>query len=329
MTNKMAHSPYIFKKQKTAHISKRRLGFCYMSLFIMILFFKNANAASQWISTGLRLCTEKLIPSLFPFMVISSLAVSCGLGDMVTRVLGKPFRFLFGIEGEGAVAVILGWICGFPVGARCACELYTSSKISKDEYSRLLCVCGTPSPAFLISTVGGAMLGSVRSGICLYAISLTSALLLGVVLKYASPLPKEKREPTPANDQTSSLSVARSITHAVCDSARSMLYVCAFVVFFSAFVGVLRSALSFIALPPVVHSLIFAFFELTSGLSSIIELDTNMTLPLCALAVGWSGMSVHFQTISICSAPVSFTPYFLAHTARCLICLVLGWLILV
>jgi hypothetical protein len=54
-----------------------------------------------------------------------------------------------------------------------------------------------------------------------------------------------------------------------------------------------------------------------------------MALPLCALAVGWSGMSVHFQTISSCSAPVSFTPYFLAHTARCLICLVLGWLILV
>ena len=328
MTNTKAHASPTWAKQKKTLVNRRRLGFCYMSLFIMILFFKNADAAALWVSEGLRLCAQKLIPSLFPFMVISSLAISCGLGELVTRILGRPFQLLFGIEGEGAVAVILGWICGFPVGAKCACELYGSQRISHAECTRLLCICGTPSPAFLISTVGGAMLGSRSQGLCLYLISLTSSLILGVLLKFISPLPERCGQSCAENAPPRSVGIAKSVTAAVCDSARGMLCVCGFVVFFSAFLGVMRSALSFIAIPSTANALLFAFFELTTGLSAIIGTGTALSLPLCALAVGWSGMSVHFQTISICSAPVSFKPYFIAHAAKCALCFVLGLLIL-
>ena len=38
---------------------------------------------------------------------------------------------------------------------------------------------------------------------------------------------------------------------------------------------------------------------------------------LCALAVGWSGLSVHFQIMSICDGcAVSFRPYFASKAAQ-------------
>ncbi|MBQ9112211.1 MAG: hypothetical protein IJY08_01365 [Clostridia bacterium] len=331
MTNKIAYAQPKPQIQKKTHARNRRLVFCYMSLFIMILFFKNADAAAVWVTEGLALCAGKLIPSLFPFMAVSSLIVASGLGNAAACVFGKPFRALFGIGGEGSVAVILGWACGFPVGAKCACELYASSRISHAEYSRLLCICGTPSPAFLIATVGGTMLGSRTSGLGLYLISIASALILGIILKLIAPIPQSNREPPVTNTAQSSLPLAKVFTRAVSEAAVGMLNVCAFVVFFSAFLGTLESALSFVTVPRSVHALLFAFFELTSGLSAISSISfisSNLTLPLCALAVGWSGISVHFQTIAICSAPVSFKPYFLSHTARAIICFLLGMLIL-
>lgn len=324
MTNKYA-------KVRPFHHS---LGLCnirvfmsiFMSLFIIILFFKNSQAAAIWVSEGLRLCVGRLIPSLFPFMVVSTLIVSSGLGDMLSGIFQKPFRALFGLGGESACAVILGWLCGFPVGAKCAGELYRDSRISLEEYERVLCICGTPSPAFLISTVGEAMLGSRQSGIWLYALSLLSALTVGIALHIFS-----RRESAPVNIPAASYatahsaSFAKNLTRAISDSAGGMLCVCAFVVFFSAFLGALEASLSFLALSDTADCLLFSFFELTSGLSRISSSSLPLAFPLCALAVGWSGVSVHFQTMAICGdrAP-SFSPYILAHLVRAFLCFVLG-----
>ena len=306
------------KSKNYAHTRHRRLGFCYMSIFLMILFFKNADAAALWVSRGLELCAAKLIPSLFPFMVISSILIDSGIGNVASHIFGKPFRFLFGIEGEGAISVIIGWACGFPLGAKCACELYSSQKISREEYSRLLCICGTPSPAFLISTVGKTMLGSTDAGICLYVISLLSATIVGVTLHVLRPL-EQTSERNSISARIERKRLASVLTRAVSDSASSMLCVCAFVVFFSAFLGTLESALSFLHLSDTAHTLLFCFFELTSGLSEITSGASALTLPLCAAAVGWSGTSVHFQTVAICSPSASFKPYLLSCAARALI----------
>lgn len=311
------HKPFSYAKQ---------LGFCYMSLFILILFFKGSETAAVWVSDGLRLCAVRLIPALFPFMVVSSLMLSSDLGGVASRLLGKPFRLLFGISGGGACAVLLGWACGFPVGAKCAGELYELQRIDADEYKKILCISGTPSPAFLTITVGKGMLGSGTLGIWLYAISLVASAGIGIFIKAISskdgtriPL-TEERAYIPKR-----IPFSQSFTRAVSESAGGMLCVCAFVVFFSAFLGVLEQTLSFLNMSDTATALMFSFFELTSGLSRISALNTSAVLPLCAMAVGWSGLSVHFQAMAIGThRDVSFKPYMLAHIARAGICSVLG-----
>jgi sporulation integral membrane protein YlbJ len=298
-----------------------------MCTFIVLLFFKNSDAAALWVSKGLTLCAKKLIPALFPFMVLSSLILSCGLGKILSRLFRLPARVLFGLSESSACACIMGWICGFPLGAKCALELYEGGKITLEEYNRVLCICSTPSPAFLISGVGASMLGNKKYGIWLYTISLVSAVCVGVFLKFKAPLSNttsysrvaEKRE-----------GFASMLTRAVSDAASGMLSVCAFVVFFSAFLGALEMSVGFLKLSEVAHSLLFCFFELTSGLSKISSSGIQNEFPLCALAVGWSGLSVHFQTMAICTSSTSkpsFKGYIISHAARSAICLSLGVLV--
>jgi sporulation integral membrane protein YlbJ len=309
-------------------VSPKRIAYVYICLFITVLFFKNSDIAAAWVTRGLSLCAKKLIPSLFPFMVLSSLAVSSGLGRMISRILRAPVRVLFGLGEDCACALITGWLCGFPVGAKCACDLYRAKRISYEEYGRVLCICSTPSPAFLISSVGSSMLGDKAYGIWLYAISLLSALGVGVFLKIKAPL-GNSRGPTQQARALSDMPISRALTRAVTESASGMLSVCAFVVFFSAFIGTLEAYLSFLPLSETAHALVFAFFELASGLASICSLSSPLVFPLCALAVGWSGLSVHLQTVAICDTDTdtpSFKPYILSHTARAVICFLLGCL---
>ena len=309
----------------------RRLGFCYMGIFLLILFFKNSDAAALWVTEGLRLCVTRLIPSLFPFMVVSSLIVSSGAGAYVCKPIGGISGKLLGTRADGACAVILGWLCGFPVGAKCAGELYDNGRIDREEYNRIVCVSSTPSPAFLIGAVGKGMLGSAAYGVILYGASLISAVAVGVIFKLVSKN-KEKSVTASCTDEPKR-GMAEIITGAITDSGFGMVSVCAFVVFFSAFLGVMNGALSGFSLPDGVVASIFFIFELTTGVSKIATLDAPYILPLAALAVGWSGLSVHFQTISICAGRgVRLLPYFLAHALRAVICFALvsvtEWIVL-
>lgn len=304
----------------------KRFGACYMCLFLILLFFRNANAASLWVSEGLELCAKRLIPSLFPFMVISSLTVSSGVGRYIFKLLERPFGFLFGIRAEGVCAIALGWLCGFPVGAKCAVELYDGGKIGLSEYRRIVCISSTPSPAFLIGALGSSMLGSARSGVILYAASIFVATVLGIALNLLTK--KDQTLTSIAVSDAKRPSFAEALTRAVGESAIDMLRVCAFVVFFSAFLGAIQQTLACFSLSETVAALIFAFFELTTGTAKLCEVTGSYAPALCALAVGWSGLSVHFQTMSICgSRDFQFKQYFLFHAVRATLCLIIGFLV--
>ena len=305
-----------FSKSKGA--SLRRFGVCYMCLFLLILFLKNGNAAAAWVSEGLRICAGRLIPSIFPFMVVSSLMVSSGAGSSMFKILRRPVSAVFGLGGECCAPIMLGWICGFPVGARCAAELYLGGRINRGEYTRVLCVSSTPSPAFLIGAVGEGMLKKPIWGLALYVLCILSCVTVGVAMKRTGG-GEASREKTIAVQQKR-VSFAEALTRAVTDSAQGMLYVCAFVVFFSAFLGAAEGALSFLSLSDRTTALLFSFFEMTSGVSRLSTLPT-VSFPLLAVASGWSGMSVHFQTAAISVVKgKTFAAYLLSHVAKAALC---------
>ncbi len=289
---------------------------CIASLFLIL---RNAEVAISSAKEALSLCSRTVIPSLFPFMVLSELIIRSGTAGLLSKILSPICRLLFGIGGEGASAILLGVLGGFPVGARTAVALYEDGRIDEGEMSHLLCFCNLPSSAFVISAVGISLFGSRALGNLLYAITLFSALVTGVVMRLFSkdktqsakhPLSHKKVE------RTRRLGVT-AFCDAISDSARTMLSVCAFVVFFATLVGCLECACVKANLPHTLSSLIFGFFELTGGVAHASSVEGVGGMLLCAAALGWSGLSVHFQIMNICGGcPISFRPYFVAKVAQ-------------
>ncbi len=273
--------------------AKRKAAFFLASLFLLALFFRNAEIASEAISKGLRLCTRSLIPSLFPLMVASELLVTSGGVERFSVFLARPARAMLGLCGESACAVLLGMLCGFPIGTQCALSFYRDGRMSEDEFSRVLALSNHPSPAFLISAVGRSLLGSTRTGVLLYLTTLLSSLLIGILIS----LPQKKKSATSVTQPLANppLSFSSALASAVSSSALSLLSICAFVVFFSALVESLIHLSTGLLLPPTITAIFFAIFELTGGVAHAAECSGYLMPILCAFSVGFTGLSVHFQ----------------------------------
>lgn len=305
-----------------------QIAFGIMSVFSLLLILRNAELAISSMSVGIRLCVNTVIPSLFPFMVLSELLVSANVLSSAGHWLSRPFHALFGIGGESGCAVLLGWLCGFPIGAKSALALCKQGKIDQTELEHVLTFSNIPSSGFLISAVGNALLQNRTFGILLYGITLFSALLIGIA---GRGFRRRQNAPPPSSAPRSLLPTAsprgiRCFTEAVTSSALSLLSVCAFVVFFSALLGTLEQLLLPLSLSPAFSAVCFGCFELTGGVAKASLCPSPVAEYLCAWMSGWSGLSVHFQMMSLCgNQTISFRPYFLAKFAHGILNVLLLW----
>ena len=80
-------------------------------------------ATSTGVSRGLSICSSVIIPSLFPFLVLSGFLVKSGVSAALGRRLERPTRFLFGLPGCCAAGILIGFIGGYPAGAIAVGEL--------------------------------------------------------------------------------------------------------------------------------------------------------------------------------------------------------------
>lgn len=286
--------------------------FSFMSVAMLVLILLNSESAIDYMSRGMKLCTTTVIPSLFPFMVVSEIIVRSGAASLAGRTLSPLTRRLFGIGGEGSTAFLLGAVCGFPIGTRVAAGLYRDGRIEKDELSRLIAFSNNPSSAFVISAVGVSLFGCKKLGVALYFITLLSAVSVGVILNLFS---SKNKEYIHQKKPTFKVGIgAKDFTDSISSSALGMLNVSAFVIFFSVLVGTLSDMLSVLGVTQSASALIISFFELTMGVASAsIIRPVGDAILVAAFALGFSGLSVHFQVTSLCDGlGISMRGYFLS-----------------
>ncbi|MGN1003891.1 MAG: nucleoside recognition domain-containing protein [Oscillospiraceae bacterium] len=261
--------------------------------------------------TGLQLCYNVIIPSLFPFFVLSSLVVELGLAGYVGRALEGIMRPLFNVPGCCASAVALGFIGGYPVGARTAISLYEKGMCTKTEAERLLAFCNNSGPAFILGVVGAGIFSSSRVGVLLYLAHAAASLCIGILFRFYKRGEKGGEEKGRLNFQAQRLSVA--FTGSVKNSFMSTLNICAFVVFFTVVIRMLlvsgalpalSGALSALLSPLGLteqwgERLLTGVLEISSGVWSLVG-DGSLSgrLTMAAFMLGWAGISVHCQVLS-------------------------------
>lgn len=150
-------------------------------LFAIILIYPNKCLA--FALNGLNLWFTKMIPALFPFMVLSGIIIRMNLAEPCVRFLMPILGKLFHISPSGVYGMVVGFLCGFPMGAHTAAQLYESRLISKKEASFLLAFCNNIGPVYFLSFVM-PLLGITSPGLYLFGMY-GLPLLYGLFLRYS------------------------------------------------------------------------------------------------------------------------------------------------
>lgn len=256
---------------------------------------------------GLTLCFNVIVPSLFPFFVLSALVVDLGLAAQLGRAMEKLMRPLFRVSGSCAAAVALGFIGGYPVGARTALQLYQQGLCTKPEAERLLAFCNNSGPAFVLGVVGAGVFGDSRVGLLLYLTHALASLLVGLLFRFHGR--DEGRAAVRHAKPIETVTLPAAFTGAVTRSLQNTLNICAFVVFFSVVLQLLTAYGVLAALAGLLarfgfeevwaRRLVAGLLELSSGVSSLSGGGGFAQLAsMAAFMLGWAGLSVHCQVLA-------------------------------
>ena len=287
----------------------------------LLLFPRDVSLA---VRDGISLCTDTLFPALFPFLVLSGFLVKSGLAQQIARPLEKFAGTLFGLPGVCISALTLGLIAGYPTGVKAAVELYREGYCTRQEAERMLSFCNNCGPGFLISGIGCGLFGSVRSGMLLYAVHLIAAVLTGFIFKL-----RNSHSFSPSNHhQTNTYHSYSSFVLSVTESMFSFLNLAAFVLCFSAISRLvqLSGILNILsALLPISREnapyFLLGLLEMTNGALNLLGGTLSERMFLAAALIGWGGLSVHCQVLSLLQdTDLSPTWYFRGKALHAFLC---------
>ncbi len=285
--------PVKWKNQKL--LDQTLLVFLLLCAIALFVWSRQTAAA---MTEALQLCMQILLPSLYPFFVLSNLLISSGAARQLAKKVQPLTVALFGLPGCFAPAILLGIVGGYPVGAKTVSGLYSKHLCTKQQAIQALRFCNNAGPAFLISAVGAGLLKDVRLGVLIYGLHLISAMMIGIINHDKSISVKDK----PITDYPmETQSMIRMFLNAVTDAFQTFLHVCAFVLLFAVVMCIVRQLPGFHDLPEFWQGLLCGSLELTSGTARLANADLPrkfLISSLCFLC-GWGGCSVQLQTVSI------------------------------
>lgn len=276
-------------------------------LFLLILDGKTALSGA---AEGMELCIKSVIPSLFPFCVLSNLLTCSVLGYRIPFL--QPVGRLFHIPKGTESLLLTGFLGGYPVGAQNIAAAWRSGQIPKEDAERMLGFCCNAGPSFLFGIIG-PMFPKGYMPWLLWAVHILSALIVSLCIPDSHGsvrlIPQSR------------ISLSQSLTNAV----TVMATVCGWVILF-------RMAIAFLTrwflwmVPDVGKLAVMGLLELTNGCLHL-SLITNEGIRFLAASgiLGFGGVCVTMQTASVTQG-LSLRYYFPGKIMQASISMLLCWL---
>lgn len=263
---------------------------------ILILIF-DGETAIKGTQDGIGFCLNCVIPSLFPFFLLTNLMTKSFSG--IPTAFLHPLRSICSIPAGSEAILFAGILGGYPAGAQAAASAFRSGSLQKDEASRMLGYCNNAGPAFIFGMLG-PLFPHKGYVLALWGIhiagALTAAFLLPPCPKHIGIIPGKKQKKS-----LSLPSVLRTSIHA-------MTAVCGWIIVFRIILSFGEKWI-FWCFPKEVTVLITGLLELTNGCQSLYDISgIKLRFILCSVMLSFGGLCVVLQTRAV-AEELNFQPY--------------------
>lgn len=271
----------------------------------------NSQIVLKGASSGLILWFETIVPTLFPFALLSSILLDLNMENTISRFLAPITKPVFGISPAGNYVLFIGLLCGYPLGARTAATLIREGRLSPKEGQYLMNFCNNLSPAFIISFVCGSLLNNSALIPKLLIILYLTPVLLGILsrriyMKQAAKVLHEvsicslptdtycyKTETHPSVNKPAT-NIIGILDKAITTASETLLKLGAYIIIFAIFSELTKSSV----LPEYLKLMLSAITEVTGGCKIIAAsgISTSLKLPLLSALITFGGIAGIAQT---------------------------------
>lgn len=129
---------------------KRNLCITF-TILLFILFLTFPVSVFEGTSTGIALWFNKILPTLFPFFIISGMLTRTGAASFISGCFAPLVCRIFSINSQGGYAILCGFLCGYPVGSKVVADLRKERLITREEGAYLLSFCNNTSPMYILN----------------------------------------------------------------------------------------------------------------------------------------------------------------------------------
>jgi sporulation integral membrane protein YlbJ len=317
--------------------------------FSLAVFPKEGLEAAK---EGLKIFGWIVLPSLLPFFVLSEIMLGLGIVHFIGVFLEPLMRPAFNVPGVGAFALSMGLAAGYPMDAVITAKFRRSGLCNRVEGERLLAFTNTADPLFMFGAVAVGMFGRPDLGVTIAIAHYLSAFSVGFIYRFYRQGQTPTKEPNQENQKGNIIRralkemvcarkedgrpVGQLFGDAVTDSVSTLLMIGGFIIVFSVLVRVLEEVGVVKILLPVVEwilkriglnpslspALIKGFLEIDLGTMAAAQTTASLgdRLIIASAIIGWSGLSVHGQVISVIhETDIRIAPYIIARILHCLL----------
>ena len=296
-----------------------------LTIPILILFFSMLSfpqTVFTGASYGLVLWFRHVLPTLLPYMILINVLICTPALHWICRITSTFLCPLLGTSYYGTFAVLTGFLCGYPMGAKTTSDLLNVNKISRSEASYLLSFCNNTSPAFILSYVVAQNMKERNLCIPFFLILTFTPLMLSFIFRLFYRLPESScsfPQVTPGSFSNPSESISDSfLDRCILNAFESVTKVGGYMMMFSVLIQLLASVL-----PNTIFSLLlYSSLEISTGIRLLFSsaLYTTEKIILCAFLTSFGGWCCIAQTYSmISSSQLPILPYITAKLVTALV----------
>lgn len=293
-----------------------------ISLFILIELLIKKQLIYTSIMYALNMWINSLIPTLFPFFIISDILINYNIINYIPYKIRNICKKLFNINDSMLTIFLLSMISGFPSNARNTRTLYDKGLISIEEANHILIFSHFANPIFILTIVGIFFLSNKNIGIILLITHYLSNIILGICFRN-----NIKCHNNYNHNITNKSNFGNIFINSIKRAIDTILLICGILVIFLMLSSIIINIFNFNSYNTMI---IKGIFEITIGIEALgkLSIDLIYKAVIASMILSFGGISVHMQVISqLTGTLINYIYFFIGRMYQMIISSILTYIL--